>query len=907
MDAISNGLDAATTFDICRSMKLFISVMKSSLVVSLLQPAPEVFQLFDDLVLLSQGQIIYHGPVSEVLAYFERLGYQCPDHVDVADFLQEIPMPEGRKYLTFPGTDEKDPDAGPASSSSSSRAVGTAQLAAAWSASTLCKEMDTDMESSLAEPPLPWLSYHKEHYASSFMFYLSLLLDREKLIMSRDLSFIKSRLAQAVVVGSIVATLFTNLGPEDAQIMGGFLFFACLQGGLGGMNLLPAVFAQKAVYYKQYQASFFPALSFVLSQSFVLIPLQIVENLIFCLITYFAVGLSQDDGGGRFFIFFLTILMFSVCVTQIFRLVACLTPEATAAQPLCGVYLVVMVLFSGYIIPKNGISDGWIWFYWINPTAYALTGVTVNEFLGSEYDDLICLDYPACSQTIRFGDNILEGRGNPTEQSAVWYGILFLFGAYIVVLALTTLALAFVVTEPHPVPPEYEDDSVDGTPNAGGGAGVSAPATSGKEETIINAETYEEGQDDTGLQPAIIPFEPVSFSFKDVWYTVKLKDGEELDLLRGVSGCFDPGTVTALMGSSGAGKTTLLDVLAGRKNTGTITGLISVNGAPKEEHTFRKVMAYVEQFDSLNPSDTAREAIEFSAALRLPANTPEESRNAWVESIIDMLELTPIENSIVGSGASGFSFEQRKRLSIGVELASNPAILFLDEPTSGLDSRAAQVVVRSIKRVAASGRSVVCTIHQPSVFIFNSFESLLLLRRGGQTVFYGDLGEDSAKLIAYFEGAPGVPPCARQNPATWMLEQIGAGTGGSGSTLDFHEYYKKSVLCAENTLKVDTVCAPAPPMGTSQELVEGEGQGQEQMTEAQVDDSRPGYGTQFRLLLTRNFIAYWRNPDYNLVRMMISIIVAMLFASAFAQYKYTTYVDTISLAALMYITSLFIG
>jgi ABC-type multidrug transport system ATPase subunit len=587
--------------------------------------------------------------------------------------------------------------------------------------------------------------------------------------------------------------------------------------------------------------------------------------------------------------------MFGVTVSQIFRLFACLTAEPTAAQPLCGVYLVVMVLFSGYIIPKSGISDGWLWFYWINPLAYALKGVTVNEFLGSAYDDLICADYPACSEFIRFGDSVLQGRGNPTDQAEVYYSLLFLFGSYVLMLVLTTLALVYVVVEPRPVPPEYEDFG---------------------EELQSEAVVDDKEEDNTSLQAAsIIPFEPVSFAFKDVWYTVKLKTGEELDLLRGVDGCFQPGTVTALMGSSGAGKTTLLDVLAGRKNTGSISGLISVNGAPKEEHAFRKVMAYVEQFDSLSSTDTAREAIEFSAALRLPAHTPVDDRRAWVESIIDMLELGPIENSIVGSGAAGFSFEQRKRLSIGVELAANPSILFLDEPTSGLDSRAAQVAIRSIKRVAASGRSVVCTIHQPSVFIFNSFESLLLLRRGGQTVFYGDLGHESSQLIDYFQAAPGTPPCGRQNPATWMLELIGAGTGGGGdgggSSVDFHQYYKQSTLCRVNTLKVDALCsAPAESTavapsysGDDSSSSSGPGNAQEHVT----DDTRPLNGAQFWLLLKRGYASYWRNPDYNFIRMVISIVIAFLFSSAFANYQYSTDVDTISLAAVIYITSLFVG
>ena len=528
MDSISSGLDAATTFDIIRALKLFAESFKACGVISLLQPAPEVFNLFDDLILFSQGQIIYHGPIDKVLEYFEGLGYVCPDYVDVADFLQEVSMPEGGKYIS----------SAKESTSVSQPPIGASQLAAAWKESTLYKELEEEMASILSEKQPEWLSYHNEPYAASLWYYIKLLLDREVTILKRDLSFLKSRIAQAVLVGGIVSTLFTNLKPSEAQIMGGFLFFSCLQSGLGSMSLIPTIFAQKAVFYKQFHASFFPASAFVLAQSLVMLPLQIAEVFLFGLITYFSVGMSEDDNGGRFFLFMLTIFCFGLCISQIFRLVACLTSDPTSAQPICGVYLVLMVLFSGYIIPKNGISDGWMWFYWINPLAYALKGVTVNEFLGSEYDQLICADYPSCTQFIRLGDSILEGRGNPTDQIEVWYSVIFLFGVYFLGLILTTLALKFIVIEPQPISPEYEEDD--------NGVLVS--------QEVPQKEDVDETENENMLHSAIIPFEPVTFSFKDVWYTVKLKDGEELDLLRAVDGYFEPGTVTALMGSSGAGE-----------------------------------------------------------------------------------------------------------------------------------------------------------------------------------------------------------------------------------------------------------------------------------------------------------------------------------------------------------------
>lgn len=117
-------------------------------------------------------------------------------------------------------------------------------------------------------------------------------------------------------------------------------------------------------------------------------------------------------------------------------------------------------------------------------------------------------------------------------------------------------------------------------------------------------------------------------------------------------------------------------MLAGRKNTGIIKGEVLVNGKPVDGRSFKHIMGYVEQFDSLSPQDTVREAIEFSAALRLPKGTTNNVRQSWVDRVVDLLELESIKNSTVGEReAGGLSFEQKKRISIGVELAANPSVL----------------------------------------------------------------------------------------------------------------------------------------------------------------------------------------------------------------------------------------
>jgi ABC-type multidrug transport system ATPase subunit len=99
----------------------------------------------------------------------------------------------------------------------------------------------------------------------------------------------------------------------------------------------------------------------------------------------------------------------------------------------------------------------------------------------------------------------------------------------------------------------------------------------------------------------------------------------------------------------------------------------------------------------------------------------------FVEEVMDLVELKPLRNALVGlPGIDGLSTEQRKRLTIAVELVANPSIIFMDEPTSGLDARAAAIVMRTVRNTVDTGRTVVCTIHQPSIDIFEAFDEVLL-------------------------------------------------------------------------------------------------------------------------------------------------------------------------------------
>jgi len=239
-------------------------------------------------------------------------------------------------------------------------------------------------------------------------------------------------------------------------------------------------------------------------------------------------------------------------------------------------------------------------------------------------------------------------------------------------------------------------------------------------------------------------------SWSNLRYTIAAKEAgaPEKVVITGCSGLVSPGQLTCIIGPSGAGKSSLLNVLAGRVSSGgahTVQGDVRVNGKLINPLTFRKNIAYVMQEDAMQATSTVRESLEFSCALRLGANVGEQVKASLVNDMLRSLQLEKCQHSPIGNMLiRGVSGGERKRTAIGVELITNPDLLFLDEPTSGLDSYSAYNVVQTLRKLARAGCSVLCTIHQPSSEIFHLFDSVILIESG--QIMYNGSTADVAKL-----------------------------------------------------------------------------------------------------------------------------------------------------------------
>ncbi|KAL0393950.1 UNVERIFIED_CONTAM: Pleiotropic drug resistance protein 1 [Sesamum latifolium] len=467
---------------------------------------------------------------------------------------------------------------------------------------------------------------------------------------------------------------------------------------------------------------------------------------------------------------------------------------------------------------------------------------------------------------------------------------------------LTMLKNATAFEKPQAVlPTETEDDM-----QKGGSVGrVSAQGASRRRSISSgssSARTDAIAVDENRKRGMILPFEPHSITFEDIRYSVDMPEEmksqgateDKLELLKGISGAFRPGVLTALMGVSGAGKTTLMDVLAGRKTGGYIDGNITISGYPKNQATFARISGYCEQNDIHSPNVTVYESLVYSAWLRLPREVDADTRKMFIDEVMELVELTPLSGSLVGlPGVNGLSTEQRKRLTIAVELVANPSIIFMDEPTSGLDARAAAIVMRTVRNTVNTGRTVVCTIHQPSIDIFEAFDELFLMKRGGQEIYVGPLGRHSTHLVRYFEGIEGVPKIKDgHNPATWMLEVT---TSAQELLLgvDFTEHYRNSELYTRNKALIKELSVPRPgtkdlyfPTKYSQSFL-----------------------TQCIACLWKQHWSYWRNPPYSAVRFVFTTFIALIFGTMFWDLgsKWKTQQDLFNAMGSMYAAINFLG
>lgn len=620
-------------------------------------------------------------------------------------------------------------------------------------------------------------------------------------------------------------------------------------------------------------SSFYRPAAYAIAQTVVDMPLVLIQVLIFDLVVYFMANLSRTPS--QFFISVLFVWILTLNMYSFFRAIGALVKSLDVATRITGVAVQILIVYTGYLIPPQKMHPWFKWLIWINPVQYGFEALMANEFYNF---DIECVppylvpqgpgattQYQSCTiQGNQPGQLIVKGADYiktafTYERAHLWrnFGIITGFWIFFVVLTMIGMELQ--------------------KPNADGGAVTvfkrgQAPKSVEKamenssiprdEEEAVKDPDEKLSEDESVSSDSNQAVEGVArneavFTYTNVNYTIPYEKGER-KLLNDVQGYVRPGKLTALMGASGAGKTTLLNTLAQRINFGVVTGDFLVDGRALPK-SFQRATGFAEQMDVHESTATIREALRFSALLRQPKEVPIEEKYEYCERIIDLLEMRSIAGATIGEIGEGLNQEQRKRVTIGVELASKPELLlFLDEPTSGLDSQAAFNIVRFLRKLADNGQALLVTIHQPSSVLFEYFDELLLLKSGGRVVYHGSLGKDSRDLIDYFEknGAKKCPPHA--NPAEYMLEAIGAGNPDYKGQ-DWGDVWATSPEHSERSREIENMISERRNASKNPKM----------------DDHREyamPLGTQISTVVHRTFVSYWRSPDYMIGKILLHIV-----------------------------------
>ena len=756
-DNSTRGLDASTALDYAKSLRIMTNISNKATITTLYQAGEGIYQQMDKVLVIDGGKCIYSGPANEARQYFIDLGFYAPERQTTADFVTACSDPNERRFRD----------------GFQARAPKTAtELEAAYKNSPSYQRVLQDVETyekellennfASAQEFEAAVQQGKSHrtvskkspYTVSFPAQVLACARREFWLLAGDTTTLYTKAFIIVSNGLIVGSLFygESLDSSGTFSRGGALFFAILFLGWLQLTELIKAISGRSVVARQHEYALYRPSAVSLARVLVDFPVILPQVLVFAIIMYFMCNLDVDVS--KFFLYVLFIYTTTMMLTALYRMFAALSPAIDDAVRFSGISLNLLIIYTGYVIPKPQLTSQYIWFgwiYYINPLSYSFEAVQANEFSSRTIicspsqlvpqqvpgAPLIDPGHQGCTlagsgvdQTIIPGSQYIYSNYTYTR-SHLWrnFGALIAFTVlYILVTVVATEVFNFAkggggalvfarnerskaaVKSDTPRPADVEK----GGPTEDSSA--SSERTAGLDEKA--------GIPDDKALAQISDSQQV-FTFENVCYSVPYQGGMR-QLLNNVNGYCKPGLMTALMGASGAGKTTLLNTLAQRQFMGVVSGDMLVDSRPLSS-TFQRSTGFCEQMDLHDGTATVREALEFSAILRQSRNITRQEKIDYVGTIIDLLELNDIQDAVV----SCLGVEMRKRLTIGVELAARPSLLlFLDEPTSGLDSQSAFSIIRFLRKLSNAGQAILCTIHQPSSVLIQEFDEILALNPG---------------------------------------------------------------------------------------------------------------------------------------------------------------------------------
>ncbi|CAN3362511.1 protein Snq2p [Diutina catenulata] len=887
-DNATRGLDASTALEFAQTIRKCTQVLRTTAFVTAYQAGESLYEQFDRVSVLYHGHQVYYGPANAAKAYFERMGYQCPARQTTAEFLTAITDPIGR--YKFPNHQGFIPETADEMEKYWKNSPEYAQLMSELDHVESSVDPETTRQvvrSSLLQEKM---RFHRKtsRYTTNFPTQVKLCTIRAFQRLWGAKQYAITLIVAGIVQGLVSGSLYYNLSDSvtGAFSRGGVLFFAALYVSLMGLAEVTASFENRPIIFKHKNYSMYHASTDAIASFIQTLPVSFANASTFVIVLYFLTNMQRE--AGKFFIALLFVFMLNTTMVSLFRAVASLNKTIAGAQAISGFFIMCTLMYSSYMVQRPSMHPWFKWISYVNPILYAFESMIASEFHGRKMDCIGKFLIPngpsytdlgpgeqACAfagsvegQTYVLGDDYLRVAFT-YSYSHVWRNLGFMFAFISFNLFVNCVAIEII----KPI-----KGGSDRLIFLRGHADHIFKKVASDEESTLDAIDSTIDDDHRPKSPSQV-FEDLRskdlFAWKNVDYVIPY-DGGKRQLLDNVFGFCKPGTLTALMGESGAGKTTLLNTLAQRNDMGTVTGDMLVNGKPLDA-SFSRRTGYVLQQDIHVAEATVRESLYFAARLRRPASVPDQEKVEYCEKIIEVLAMDTYADAIVGESGSGLNVEQRKKLSIAVELVAKPSLLlFLDEPTSGLDSQSAWAIVSLLRELAQAGQSILCTIHQPSATLFEAFDRLLLLKKGGQMVYLGDIGENSRIMLDYFE-SHGARVCRpEENPAEYMLEVIGAGATAT-TDQDWFEVWENSRERAVAAQDLETIVE--------------EYQNQPPLPADKFKELKQTYAVnpakQFIIVMRRTALSFWRDPEYIMSKMFIMISGGLFIGFTYWDLPYT--------------------
>ncbi|RXW23030.1 hypothetical protein EST38_g2801 [Candolleomyces aberdarensis] len=889
-DNSTRGLDASTALDFVRSLRIMTDVLGQTTFITLYQASESIYELFDKVLVLDKGHQVFYGPPSEARAYFEGLGYKSLPRQTTPDYLTGCTDINERQYA--PGRSQNNVASTPGSMEEAFRTSehGKRNSSDVDEYKRYMQHEKNDQEAfraAVAADKKRGVS-RSSPYTLGFSGQVWALTKRQFQTRLQDRFQIYTSFTIALALAFVLGGAFYNqpYTSSGAFTRGSVIFAALLTTCLDAFGEMPGQMVGRPILQKQTEYSLYRPSAIAVANLFADLPFSAVRILLFNIIVYFLSGLHRS--AGAFFTFHLFNYLAYLVLQSFFRFFGLICFSFDSALRLAVFFIPNFVAYSGYMIPVASMKRWLYWIYYVDPISYAWQASMENEFMRvtllcdgnsiiprnimgliTKYPDQLSVNQVCTLFGSQGGSNLISGvdyirAGYGLDPNDLWRRNLPVLVAFFLFFQIAQfLALEFYPQYGYNTSINFYVHETEETKR------LNAAQQAKKAQRSQLREKEKRLSDTASLRSRKSPTpkkEGRALTWEKLNYHVPSADGDNgtKRLLHDIYGFVKPGTLTALMGASGAGKTTCLDVLAQRKNIGVVTGDILVDGRPLPAD-FARGTAYAEQMDVHEGTATVREAMRFSAYLRQPSHVSTEEKDAYVEEMIELLELQDLSEALVFS----LNIEARKRLTIGVELASKPELLlFLDEPTSGLDAQSAWNLIRFLRKLADQGQAILCTIHQPSSLLFESFDRLLMLERGGETVYFGEIGEDSRVLREYFARNGAVCP-SNVNPAEYMLEAIGAGVTPRVGPKDWKDVWLESPEYRRVREEIDNIKAT--------------GLARPEPSKASTSTYATSFFTQLRLVSARNAVALWRSPEYIFTRLFVCSCISLFVSLSFLQ------------------------